>query len=218
MTSSVDIVAEGLARLGLEPPEGAEEKLERYMRLLERWNNVFNLTAISGERNVAALHILDSAALVPVLKCLAPKARTVLDVGSGGGLPAVPLAVLVPELTVTAVDAVGKKAAFINQVSIELGLNNLSARHARVESLRGRFSYDVVTSRAFATLKDFVEITRGLTAPGGVWLAMKGVYPQCEIDELPDWVSVLETTPCAVPGLNAERHVVRMIEREAHHG
>ncbi len=204
----------GLKHLGLEVDDGVAEKFVRYAALLVRWNKTYNLTAISNASDVLTHHLLDSAALVPELKRLCPDARTVLDVGSGGGLPAVPVALLCPELKVLAVDAVGKKTAFINQAAIELGLPNLRARHTRVEALRGKATFDVVTSRAFATLADFTDLTRGLLAPGGRWLAMKGVYPQEEIDALGPHVSVDEVVRLRVLGLEAERHVVLMHEIE----
>lgn len=204
----------GLKHLGLEVDESVADKFLRYAALLVRWNKTYNLTAISNASDVLTHHLLDSAALVPELKRLCPDARTVLDVGSGGGLPAVPVALLCPELKVLAVDAVGKKTAFINQAAIELGLPNLQARHTRVEALRGKATFDVVTSRAFATLADFTDLTRGLLAPGGRWLAMKGVYPQEEIDALGPCVSVDEVVRLRILGLDAERHVVLMHEIE----
>jgi len=132
----------------------------------------------------------------------------VLDVGSGGGLPGVVIAIACPEVAVTCVDTVAKKAAFIQQAAAELGLPHLRATHARVESLRE--SYDVVTSRAFASLKDFVTWSRSALAPNGVWMAMKGRQPDAEIAELPADVSVFHVEPIAVPGLDAQRCIVWM--------
>lgn len=204
----MDTVAlkEGLTRLGLAPTEEQIKQLEAYAALLLRWNKTYNLTAIRHEDEVLTHHLLDSAAMVPFIAKEVPEAKTVLDVGSGGGLPAVPIAVFCPDLRVTAVDAVGKKAAFINQAAIELGLRNLSARHARVEKLQG--TYDVITSRAFATMRDFTALTASLAHEETRWLAMKAVHPEGELAELPEHVRALKTIKLEVPGLDEARCLV----------
>ena len=176
------------------------------IRLLLKWNKVYNLTAIRRPEEVLTHHLLDSAALAPALGKFAPDADAVLDVGCGGGLPSVPLALLLPQVTVTGVDAVGKKAAFVNQAAIELGLKNLSARHARIEKVSG--AWGVITSRAFASLVDFTRLTRHLLAPGGRWLAMKGVVPEDEITALPEGIKVHHIEKLVVPGLDEERHLI----------
>lgn len=198
----------GLAELGLaegEAAAAAAEKLLRYAALLLKWNKVYNLTAIRSADEILTHHLLDSAAAVPFFQSRAPQAKRVLDVGSGGGLPAVPLALLRPDLAVEAVDAVGKKTAFINQAAIELGLRNLRAKHSRVEKLAG--SYDVIISRAFASLADFTSLTAHLLAPGGRWFAMKGAAPEAEAAEL-RLAEVEEVIELRVPGLNEVRHLV----------
>lgn len=204
----MDTVAlrEGLTRLGLTPTDRQIEQLAAYAALLLRWNKTYNLTAIRHEDEVLTHHLLDSAAMVPHIAVEAPDAKTVLDVGSGGGLPAVPIAVFRPDLQVTAVDAVGKKAAFINQAAIELGLRNLRARHSRVEKLPG--TYDVITSRAFATMKDFTTLTASLAHEGTKWLAMKAVHPEDELADLPGHARALKTIKLEVPGLDEARCLV----------
>lgn len=202
----IQALADGLKVLNLAPEPHHIEKLRAYAALLLRWNKTYNLTAIRREDDVLTHHLLDSAAIVPHIAVEAPEASTVLDVGSGGGLPAVPIALFRPDLKVTAVDAVGKKVAFINQVAIELGLKNLSARHARVESLKG--TYDVITSRAFATVCDFTTLTRRLVTPQTRWLAMKAVHPNAELLELPGFVHADKVIKLNVPGLDEERCLV----------
>lgn len=216
MTSSAintDLLRTGLADLGLEHDDRVVDALARYAELLLKWNRVYNLTAIRRPEEVLTHHLLDSAALSPLIDRFAPGAETLLDVGCGGGLPAVPTAVLRSALQVTGIDAVGKKAAFVNQAAIELGLRNLRAVHGRVEKLRG--VWDVVASRAFASLTDFVTLTRPLVAPGGRWLAMKGVMPDAEIRALPAWVHVEAVERMTVPGLGEDRHLVVISPVEA---
>jgi 16S rRNA (guanine527-N7)-methyltransferase len=152
------------------------------------------------------------AALPPLQRAVAGRETVrLLDVGSGGGLPGVLIAVLCPQLQVSCVDTVGKKTAFVRQVAVELGLHNLRAEHARVERLPE--IYDVITSRAFATLADFVELTRERLAPGGLWMAMKGKRPEEEIAALPEDVEAFHVEPLLVPGLEAERCLVWMRRR-----
>lgn len=203
-----EALAAGLKELGLVNAASASdvlEKLLRYAELLQKWNRVYNLTAIRSANEVVTHHLLDSAAVVPLFQKRMPQARRVLDVGSGGGLPAVPLALLRPDLQVEAIDAVGKKVAFINQAAIDLGLKNLCARHSRVEKLSG--SYDVIISRAFASLADFTSLTAHLLASNGRWFAMKGSVPDKEISEL-TLAEVEDIVPLRVPGLNEARHLL----------
>lgn len=197
---------EGLATLSLEVSDKQVDQLMRFADLLRKWNKVYNLTAIRRDDEILTHHLLDSAALVPFVKTLGSNAQTVLDVGSGGGLPSIPLAILRPDLCVTAIDAVSKKTAFLTQAAIELGLRNYSARHARIERLSGQ--YDLITSRAFANLQDFVDLTRHLIKREGLWLAMKGVVPEEEIIQLPADVAVEQVLPMDVPGLGEARHLV----------
>jgi 16S rRNA (guanine527-N7)-methyltransferase len=188
-----------------------DPRLERYLSLLAKWNAAYNLTAVRDPAQMRAQHLADCLAVVEPLRHQLGDDKPVrlLDVGSGGGLPGVVLAIAEPLWDVTCVDAVGKKAAFIRQVAGELALPNLHAEHARVETL-GAPPFDVVTARAFASLADFTRQTRALLAPTGLWMAMKGKRPDDELAALPSNVKVLHVEPLAVPGLQAERCLVWM--------
>ncbi|WP_153147083.1 16S rRNA (guanine(527)-N(7))-methyltransferase RsmG [Dechloromonas sp. H13] len=191
----------GLAGLGLELPADAQQKLLAFRDLLLKWNKTYNLTALRDPEQAVAHHLLDSLAILPHVG-----AGPLLDVGSGGGLPGIPLAIARPDLVVSMVDTVQKKATFLQQAVIELGLKNVTVHHARVEELAGQYSR--ITARAFAELAQFVALTRHLLAPDGRWLAMKGVRPDAEIAALPADVAVEAVIPLAVPGLAAERHLI----------
>ena len=213
MTAREEMLARGLEGLGLPSDERTVTLLGRFADLLLRWNRTYNLTAIREESEVVTHHLLDSAALVPMIAKIAPEAKTLLDVGSGGGLPAVPAALLPPDLYVHAVDTVKKKVTFLQQAQIELGLKNFRAHHARVENLR-LSPFDVITSRACASLADFTSLTEHLLKPSGVWLAMKGGVPEEEMAALPDFVRVREILPMTVPGLHESRHLIVMGRNE----
>jgi 16S rRNA (guanine527-N7)-methyltransferase len=190
-------------------------QLARYMALLQQWNGTYNLTALREPEEMLTHHLADCLVVVPpLLRHLDALARVsaprVLDVGSGGGLPGVVLAVACEQLAVTCVDTVGKKAAFVRQVSAALALPRLRAEHARVETLRG--SYEVVTSRAFASLSDFVSWTHHLLAPDvGIWVAMKGQVPDAaDVVAMAGQARVVSVEPLHVPGLDAQRCLVWM--------
>ena len=197
------------AALGLPISTPQRAGLVAYVDLLARWNATYNLTAVREREAVWAQHIADCLAVLPALDrhLAGGGTRRVLDVGSGGGLPGVVLALMRPALDVTCVDAVGKKAAFVRQVAGALALPQLHAVHGRVEALRAP-PFELVTSRAFSSLADFVRLTRPLLAPGGTWLAMKGKVPADEIAALPADVTVFHVEPIGVPGLDAERCLV----------
>lgn len=213
---------QGLAALDLALPDAAVRQLLDYMAALERWNRVYNLTAVRAPAEMLTHHLLDSLAVVaplrrhlglPPVPAQAPGGSSaapvrVLDVGSGGGLPGVVLAIACPDLQVTCVDAVAKKAAFVGQVAASLRLPQLRGVHARVESLVGPF--DLICSRAFASLADFATWSRAALAPHGVWMAMKGRVPHDEMAALPADVEVFHVEPLTVPGLEAERCLVWM--------
>lgn len=208
--STVEPIAALARQLGLVPDEHQLRQLQNYLAMLQRWNKIYNLTALRDPAQMFTHHLADClAALPPLQRVLAGRdGLRLLDVGSGGGLPGVLIAVLCPGLQVSCVDTVGKKAAFIRQVGAELRLRNLRAEHARVEQLPGR--YELITSRAFATLADFVTLTRERLAAEGLWMAMKGKRPDDEIAGLPADVEVFHVEPLAVPGLDAERCLVWM--------
>jgi 16S rRNA (guanine527-N7)-methyltransferase len=193
----------GIAALGLALPEGAEAKLLAYLTLLDKWNRVYNLTAVRDVERMVSHHLLDSLAAVPFFQ-----GEAVLDVGSGGGLPGIPLAIARPQLQVTLIDSIAKKTAFLRQAKADLGLANVNVVTGRVEDYRPESGFDVITSRAFSDLKEFVTLTRHLLKPTGFWLAMKGLIPHEEIASLPDWARVSANYELLVPGLGAGRHLI----------
>ena len=207
---SVDLAAglrAGVQALGLSLSADQQQRLLDYVALIQKWNKVYNLTALRDPADMLTHHLLDSlTAVAPLTRHTQGQAMRVLDVGSGGGLPGVVLAICMPELKVTCVDTVAKKAAFVQQVAATLRLPNLRGIHARVESLTD--PYAVICSRAFASLPDFVTWSRSALAEGGVWMAMKGKPPQDEIAALPPGVQVFHVEPLAVPGLDVERCMV----------
>lgn len=198
----------GIAALGLTLPDGAEAKLLAYLDLLDKWNRVYNLTAVRDAERMVSHHLLDSLAAVPYFQGGRADSIRVLDVGSGGGLPGIPLAIARPELQVTLIDSIAKKTAFLLQAKAELGLQNLHVVTGRVEDFRPETGFDVITSRAFSDLREFVTLTRHLLKPGGRWLAMKGLYPNEEIALLPPGVKVSADHALVVPGLEASRHLI----------
>lgn len=193
--------------LGLEVPVQCAEKLALYAQLLLKWNASYNLTSIKNPEDVMTLHLMDSLSLVKNFDDLAGGRKTVLDVGSGGGLPAIPLAIMRPDLSVTMVDAVQKKVIFLRQCIALCKLTNARALHTRIEKLTGA-GYGVVTSRAFASLEDMVSWTKHLLAPDGIWLAMKGKFPQEEIDALPPEIVVEKSQPVNIDQGQFERHLL----------
>ena len=201
------------AALGWALEPSAAERLATFRDLLVKWNGTYNLTALRDPAQMRTQHLADCLAVVaPLRRHAAGRPLRLLDVGSGGGLPGVVLAAVEPGWDVTCVDTVGKKAAFVRQVAAELGLPNLHAEHARVEALKAP-PFDLITSRAFASLPDFVQLTRPLLAPGGVWMAMKGRPPSDEVAALPSDMEVSHVEPLTVPGLDAERCLVWMRPR-----
>lgn len=200
--------------LGLDLCDDQLQRLLGFIDLLQSWNATYNLTAVRDRAAMLTQHLADCLAVVPALQsflatAVEKTAPRLLDVGSGGGLPGTVLAIVLPQLQVTTIDAVGKKAAFVRQVAGGLGLANLQAVHGRVQALQAP-PYDVVVSRAFATLADFVAQTRQHLAPGGAWMAMKGKHPVDEVAALASDIEVFHVEPLTVPGLNAERCLVWM--------
>lgn len=209
MSALRDQLLAGAKALGVDLDAGQVDQLLAYLGLLGKWNKVYNLTAVRQPREMLVQHLLDSlAAIPPLLRHTGGQPARVLDVGSGGGLPGVVLAICRPELRVDCVDTVGKKAAFIQQAAAQLKLANLRGLHARVETLSA--PYDVICSRAFASLPDFVTWSSAALAGQGVWMAMKGKHPEQELADLPAEVDVFHVEQLSVPGLDAERCIVWM--------
>lgn len=201
----------GIARLGVRLPEGGVAALERHLALLAKWNRTYNLTAIRESERMVTHHTLDALAIVPHLP-----SRTgirVLDVGSGGGLPGIPIAIARPDARVVMIDASTKKAAFLAQAAIELPLPNAQAHGVRIEDYASAAPFDVVVSRAFADLATFARAALPHLADDGRVLAMKGALPGDEIAALPADVEVVDTPRLDVPGLDGERHLVVMRAR-----
>ena len=206
-TAAQTTLAEGLARLRLELPPETQQKLLDYVALVQKWNKVYNLTAVRDTGKILTHHLLDSLAVVPHVS----NATTILDVGSGAGLPGIPLALALPQAQVTLLDSNQKKTAFLHQALIELQLSNAGVVCERVEKYQSNQLFSVVVSRAFSDLAAFVAQAGRLVAPGGTLLAMKGVHPADEIAQLTGSESEFTlsgVTPLSVPGLDAERHLV----------
>lgn len=204
------LLADGTAALPFTLSEAQQAQLIDYLALLAKWNAVYNLTAVRDPAQMVTQHLLDSLAAVPAFA----GARNVLDVGAGGGLPGMVLAIARPEMQVAMIDTVHKKTAFLTQAKAELGLANVTVYTARVEELQVPQKFDVITSRAFAELNDFINWSAHLLEEGGRFIALKGVMPKEEITRLPAGWKVVEVQPLQVPGLGAERHLV-FIEAEA---
>jgi 16S rRNA (guanine527-N7)-methyltransferase len=198
---------DGLTALGLALADEQVERLLDYLDLIQKWNKVYNLTAVRDPAEMLTHHLLDSLAVIgPLRRQSGGKPVRLLDVGAGAGLPGVVIAICCPEIDVSCVDTVAKKAAFVQQAAVTLGLPNLRGIHARVESLAGPF--DFITSRAFSSLPDFVSWSAGALAEQGVWLAMKGKLPTAEVAALPATVAVFHVEQLQVPGLQAERCLI----------
>ena len=205
----------GIESLSLNVAEPQQRQLLSYMALIQKWNKVYNLTALRQAQEILTHHLLDSlSAVSPLLGHIAKTKGDanagieLLDVGSGGGLPGVVIAICCPNIRVTCVDTVSKKAAFVQQVAASLRLSNLRGVHARVESLTG--PYDLICSRAFASLPDFVSWSAAALSDGGVWMAMKGKLPEAEMAGLPSFAQVFHVEQLQVPGLEADRCMVWM--------
>ena len=202
-------LSEGLAALGLELSAESQASLLAFVALLKKWNRTYNLTAIRDEAEMLGQHVLDSLSILPVLQKSALAGRRWADVGSGAGLPGIPLAIACRDLDMTLVEAVEKKSAFQRQAKIELGLPNLTVVNRRVEDIDGG-RFDAVVSRAFAELGEFARLAGHLLAPGGRLYAMKGRLSEDELKTLPPgWVRT-RTARLNVPGLDAERHLIEL--------
>jgi 16S rRNA (guanine527-N7)-methyltransferase len=209
---AVDL-ASGIATLGLALTDAQTGQLTAYVALLAKWNKTYNLTAIREPQRMITHHLLDALAVVPHLP--ARSGLRILDVGSGGGVPGIPLAIARPDATVVLVDANHKKATFLLQAAIELGLANVESHAVRIEEFAPPAPFDIAISRAFSDLASFATVAAPHVAPGGKMFAMKGVHPDEELAHLPEEFVVLETPSLAVPGLDAARHLIVMQRRNA---
>lgn len=196
-------LTQGLEALGIDLPAATQGKLIAYLALLQKWNKTFSLTALRDPALAVSHHLLDSLAILPFVGD-----GPLLDVGSGGGQPGIPLAIVRPALRITLLDSNSKKTAFLRQAAIELDLPNLAVHCGRVEQYQPPETFALIVSRAFSELADFVDLSRLLLAPDGRWLAMKGVWPHEEIARLPDDACVEAVHRLDVPGVDGERHLV----------
>lgn len=195
---------DGLAQLGLDLPQATQDKLRAYLELVQKWNKVYNLTAVRDEGKMLTHHLLDSLAVVPHVA----GAATILDVGSGAGLPGIPLALALPQTRVTLLDSNQKKTTFLRQAKMQLALANVEVVCERVEKYQSKHVLSLVLSRAFAELQEFAALAGHLVAPGGTLIAMKGVDPTAEISRLKKGFVSTGVARLTVPGLDAERHLV----------
>lgn len=202
MTAAAQL-AEGLAQLPLSLPESTCARLLDYLALLQKWNRTYNLTAVREAPKMVSHHLLDCLAVAPHVQV-----DTVLDVGSGAGLPGIPLALALPEVQVTLLEASHKKAAFLQQVKSELKLDNVAVACERVETWRPERSFGLVISRALSDLAEFIALAGRHVRPGGCLAAMKGVYPHEELDRLPAGWRLRNAIALSVPGLRAQRHLL----------
>lgn len=215
--SAAEKLAQGLAQLKMALPAETQQTLLAYVALVQKWNKVYNLTAVRDEDRILTHHLLDSLAVVPHLTSMTAMAAlavtaatplTILDVGSGAGLPGIPLALALPGAQVTLLDGNSKKAAFLNQAVIELKLSNVDVVCERLEKYQSKQLFSLVVSRAFSDLPAFADMAGRLVAADGLLLAMKGVHPVAEIAQLKSGFKLCGVTPLTVPGLEAERHLV----------
>jgi 16S rRNA (guanine527-N7)-methyltransferase len=207
-TIDLDQGLAALATAGIALPPGARAKLDAYLALLAKWNHVYNLTAIRDPEQMITHHVLDALVVIAQLPALA-RAR-VLDVGSGGGVPGLPLAIARPQWDIVLLDSNHKKGAFLQQAAIEIALPNVDVVTTRVEDYAPAAPFDIIISRAFADLATFAQSSARHLAPDGRLYAMKGVFPDEEIAQLPPSMRIVVSPPLAVPGLDAARHLVVM--------
>lgn len=200
------LILAGATGLGVDLAHGQTDQLVGYLRLIDRWNATYNLTAVRSLEAMATHHVVDSlSVVVPMRRRLPGSEKRILDVGTGAGLPGVVLAIVERESIVVCVDSVGKKAAFVTHVAAALGLENLSAVHSRVEAINAPPSFGFIVSRAYGSLPAFVSATRHLLALGGWWMAMKGKVPHQELTDAASLGTVFEIEQVSIPGLRAER-------------
>ena len=207
--SDKDLLIKGLAQLDLNLADAAQQQLLDYLALLQKWNKVYNLISRKECDNLVVRHLLDSLVALPYIN-----GSRIVDVGSGAGLPGIPLAIACPQCHFTLLDCNSKKARFRNQAAIELGLKNVTVVDARAEEFHPEQGFDSVISRAFATIADMLAVAGHLAASGGQFLALKGVYPEQELAELPHGYRLQAVHPLDVPFLGAERHLAIVARAE----
>lgn len=198
-------LARGAHELGIELSDSQQQRLLGYLGLLIKWNKAYNLTAVRDPDEMVSRHLLDSLSVVPYV---AESGDNWLDVGSGGGMPGIPLAILFPQRHFTLLDSNGKKTRFLTQVKLELKLDNLEVIHSRVEAFTPARPFDGICSRAFSALQDFANWTRHLGSEATRWLAMKGVHPDDELQALPEDFRLERTHVLKVPGCQGQRHLL----------
>ena len=202
MESCLTILESGLNALNLQHTPEQIEKLLAFIKLIAKWNKAYNLTAVRNNEDMARLHILDSLAILPHIE-----GKRVIDIGTGAGLPGIPLAIFLPEVEFVLLDSNAKKTRFVQQVILELKLKNVSVIHSRAEDYQPELGFDIVTTRAFSSLPDMVTVTAHLLNPNGVILAMKGQIPEAELAEIKTTATLI---PISVPEVEAERCLVRI--------
>lgn len=200
-----DILMQGSESLSLTLSEQQAEKLVGYVERIDKWNKAYNLTSVREPEQMMVKHILDSIAVAPFID-----GKTIIDVGTGPGLPGIPLSVMLPDSSFTLLDSLGKRVRFMKQCAFELGLNNVTPVHSRVEDHKPDQPYDIVLSRAFASLKDMLHWCEHLVDSSGVFVALKGQFPQSEIDEVSDHFRIESVKALSVPDLEGERHLVNI--------
>jgi 16S rRNA (guanine527-N7)-methyltransferase len=201
----------GLVELNISLSQGQKDKLIEYLALLLKWNTAFNLSGVKDANEMLSRHILDSLTLLPFME-----GSQILDVGTGPGLPGVPLAICFPEKRFDLLDSNGKKSRFVFQAKVQLGLDNVTAQNERVENYKPDAAIDVIVSRAFSSLRDFVAMTKHLVQPGRTRLvAMKGLYPEEELALLPEGFVMNKASKVAVPGYTGERHIIELRTKAA---
>ena len=203
MTEHFRELVTGAAELGIELGESQSQKLLDYLALLQKWNKAYNLTAVRNPDEMVSRHLLDSLSILPFVA-----GERWLDVGSGGGMPGIILTIMRPETQFLLLDSNGKKTRFLTQVKLELGLTNLKVFQGRVEAFKTETGFDGIVSRAFSSLADFTQMTRHLSHPQTLWLAMKGQYPEEELAALPVDFEVERSARLAVPGCQGSRHLL----------
>jgi 16S rRNA (guanine527-N7)-methyltransferase len=198
-----DSLARGIDELNLDISDDAFDRMLAFVNLMIKWNRVYNLTSVRDPEQIIRRHILDSLVVIPYLR-----GTQILDVGSGGGLPGIPLSLACPDRQFTLLDSNGKKTRFLTQARAELELANVDIAKARIEQYRPKQGFDTIISRAFSSVGEMAANTVHLCADGGRILAMKGIYPVAEMESLPESVEFIESVPLQVPGLEAERHLI----------